>query len=301
MKLLLFLLLTVSIYPQTDLLLYYYSDDEVTYNSNAQTYFASLTTPLNVDTKQKISDYCDCLDDSLNAGARNKTLLQLGLDRMWLLANQTSEAALKDLVTLSNATAVNSPTFTAFEGYTGNGTSSYINTNWNGRTAGHAVAYTLNSASFGIYFRTTTDKAGFEVHGVWSTSPDGGNGSRLQLNRPNGADNNYSISINSSFNASASTDRISGMYVGSRTASNVQHLYLNSDTKVNGTATTTKIPNQNVLLLALTNTDGSALFFENDQIAFAFLGKGFTETQVRQITNCFENKYMDSNGKGVIP
>jgi hypothetical protein len=42
-------------------------------------------------------------------------------------------------------TAVNSPTWTANQGFTGNGTSSYIDTNFNPATQG--VNYTLNDAS----------------------------------------------------------------------------------------------------------------------------------------------------------
>jgi hypothetical protein len=58
-----------------------------------------------------------------------------------------SDFALIDWKRLTDYTAINSPTFTSNEGFTGNGTSSYIDTNWNPATQG--VNYTQNDACFG--------------------------------------------------------------------------------------------------------------------------------------------------------
>jgi hypothetical protein len=57
----------------------------------------------------------------------------------------SSDFALIDWIRLTQYTAVNSPTFTTNEGFQGNGTSSYIDTNYNPSTSG--VNYTLNDAS----------------------------------------------------------------------------------------------------------------------------------------------------------
>jgi len=56
-----------------------------------------------------------------------------------------SNFALIDWKRLTTYTAVNSPTFTTNTGFQGNGTSSYISTNFNPATSG--VNYTLNNAS----------------------------------------------------------------------------------------------------------------------------------------------------------
>jgi len=56
-----------------------------------------------------------------------------------------SNFALIDWKRLSQYTAVNSPTFTTNVGFSGNGTSAYVNTNFNPSTSG--VNYTLNDAS----------------------------------------------------------------------------------------------------------------------------------------------------------
>jgi hypothetical protein len=60
-----------------------------------------------------------------------------------------SDFALIDWIRLSQYTAVNSPTFTTNVGFSGNGTSAYINTNFNPVTSG--VNYTLNNASRIMY------------------------------------------------------------------------------------------------------------------------------------------------------
>jgi hypothetical protein len=61
----------------------------------------------------------------------------------------SSDFALIDWKRLSQYTAVNSPAFTTNVGFSGNGTSAYVNTNFNPSTSG--VNYTLNNASRIMY------------------------------------------------------------------------------------------------------------------------------------------------------
>lgn len=77
----------------------------------------------------------------------------LEFDRLWIHALSNSIAARTSFVNpLSTlATEVNGPTFTPLLGYTGNGTTSYLNTNFNPFTQG--VKYTLNSASGFTYIQ----------------------------------------------------------------------------------------------------------------------------------------------------
>jgi len=63
-----------------------------------------------------------------------------------------SDFALIDWKRLSDYTAFNSPTFTSNGGFTGNGTSAYIDTNFNPSTSG--VNYTLDDASISIWNNT---------------------------------------------------------------------------------------------------------------------------------------------------
>jgi hypothetical protein len=72
-----------------------------------------------------------------------------------------SDFALIDWIRLTDYTAVNSPTFTANQGFTGDGTSSTIGINFNASTSG--INYQLNNASFGVYRRS-----GVGIRGVAS-------------------------------------------------------------------------------------------------------------------------------------
>lgn len=79
------------------------------------------------------------------------------LDRLFLFASENSTQALTCLKTRNTATAVNSPTFTALRGYTGNGTSSYIDTLFNPfsgspnytQNSGMMAAWSVSGASSG--------------------------------------------------------------------------------------------------------------------------------------------------------
>ena len=62
-----------------------------------------------------------------------------------------SDFALIDWKRLIDCTAINSPTFTTNQGYGGNGTSSYIHTNFNPNTSVGSFNYKLNDASFGSW------------------------------------------------------------------------------------------------------------------------------------------------------
>jgi hypothetical protein len=64
----------------------------------------------------------------------------------------SSNFALIDWKRLSQYTAINSPTFTTNDGFLGNGTSSYIDSNFNPASSG--VNYTLDNASIFLYNKT---------------------------------------------------------------------------------------------------------------------------------------------------
>lgn len=81
-------------------------------------------------------------------------------DRLWIHALSNNIAARTSFVnpTSTIITAVNNPTFTPLLGYTGNGTTSYLNTNYNPLTQG--VKYSLNNASAFTYIQQNIVSAG---------------------------------------------------------------------------------------------------------------------------------------------
>jgi len=84
--------------------------------------------------------------------------------------------------TLNQSTLVNTPTFTANQGFTGNGTSSYIDTNFNPSTSG--VQYQLNSASRYAWVFTAS---GTGVDGVAGNNANRLSFSNVSQNINNGA------------------------------------------------------------------------------------------------------------------
>jgi hypothetical protein len=151
------------------------------------------------------------------------------LDRLWLFAAENSTQALIDLVSRSTATAVNSPTFAAMQGYAGNGISSYVDSGYNLSTA---TNYKQNSGHVGVWRRVANSSGGNGNDGVISTTGS-----------TNGTFTQFGASATSVWiNSTASGNVISatvGHLIGSRTASALTATYLNGS--ANGTDTTASV------------------------------------------------------------
>jgi len=140
-------------------------------------------------------------------------------DSLWGFCGEDTQSALIDFIGLRTATAVNSPTFTANQGYAGNGTTSYINSTWNPVT--HGVAYTQNSAGIILYDRTArTDAANVVNCGIYDLATKiAGLGPRQISNAVAGINNNPAA------NLSVSQDNASGIWIASRTGANQLDFY----------------------------------------------------------------------------
>jgi hypothetical protein len=96
-------------------------------NAETVTYITGLTTPLSSGQVTLIDTFVTSLKTGLSI-----TTLDEVFDVMYILAGETAESSLRNLIKNDHhATAVNSPTFTALEGFTGDGLTKYINTNYN--------------------------------------------------------------------------------------------------------------------------------------------------------------------------
>lgn len=86
-------------------------------------------------------------------------------DALWWFANSVQNFGRINWVTPSanELTLINSPTFTADQGITGNGTSSYVNSNY---TPSGGTLFTQNNASFGIFVTNEVSDDGFDVGAV---------------------------------------------------------------------------------------------------------------------------------------
>ena len=185
-------------------------------------------------------------------------------DRLWIHGLSNSVAARTSLAnpTSTMITAVNSPTFTASQGYTGNGTSSYLNTNFIPNTNG--VKYTLNSASAGIYLRNIN---------VGTVTDLGSNHtSFFQIFADRGASAEVYINDGGTSTGGAITNA-KGLTVGQRTAINVQKLIKNGTVITTNTSVSIGLSALNVYLLCR-NNNGAAQLYSVNQMAMSFLGSG---------------------------
>lgn len=171
---------------------------------------------------------------------QNQLLLDLKSSGVWdkldtfaiLATDGNSDFALIDWKRLSQYTAVNSPTFTTNGGFTGNGTSSYIDTNFN-PTIG-INKYLLNDASR-IYWADQRTGGSLTIEG---SSIAGVNVSVYQ-DSPSIRINQSSNSLNSSVNFA-----VDGWKSINRTSSTNVELFTGT-TQFSRTANSTSLANSN--------------------------------------------------------
>jgi hypothetical protein len=124
-----------------------------TYSAEATALFARMTTPSDTTRKGVI----DTLITSLkNAGVWSK------LDVLYMMAAADAQAARLEWKgnASDNLAAINSPTFTANSGYTGDGATSYLATGYSPLAA--SLGASLNSAHIGIFTLTDTANTGWD-------------------------------------------------------------------------------------------------------------------------------------------
>jgi len=202
--------------------------------------------------------------DALVVGLKNDGVWTK-LDRLWLFAAENTQSALIDLVATDQATAVNSPSFTADQGYTGNGTNSYINTTYLPGTDG--PNWTGNAASFGVWQRSTP-AARNEVQ-------MGANyfGHPSQIANFFGDNNSYT-QVNCSTSLTTSGTAVAGLYAVDRSASNFTTLYINATASGTSTAVATAETDCNMFVLGRNDNSGSDSLTNPStaQVSAAFLG-----------------------------
>ena len=251
-----------------------------------QTYITGLITPLSSAQIGRLNTLVASLKSGLGISA-----LSDAFDTLYVLAGETSESSLRNLVKNAHyATAVNSPEFTQFEGFKSNGTSSYINTNYN--AVAHASKFTLNNASV-AYYSTMPNNPGVissplgmrDISSICGVSIKNSGGACYYINDI--SDN--LISYNNS---------LSGLFYIRRPNNTQKILSKNKNhlSIVDGNSVSSV--NYNTYILCRNNT-GSAERFWIGNISFVLIGRYFTDQEADAITDSIE-AYMDSNGKGVI-
>lgn len=188
------------------------------------------------------------------------------LDVLYLFAiDGNSDMATLNVITPTSfqCSKVNSPAFTSNQGFTGNGTTSFLNTNWNASTSG--VNYTTNAASHGGYINSNVDLAQID----WGSS----NGtSFLQISSRNvTSSGNGSMTINDNAGLVASNTSTIGFYHCQRTASNARRFFKNGVSVNDDTKASNGIPSLSVFICGR-NSNGGISNASTKQIGMFFAG-----------------------------
>jgi hypothetical protein len=200
------------------------------------------------------------------------------LDFLHVYGTQDATNALLNLVSSSfSATLVNVPSFTADQGFTGDGSTSYINTGFNPSTAGGN--YTQNNASFGMYDRTSTV--------IVTNSPLMGtyDGTNVSAYYPNGGDNFLYARINSGFDGGAGASiNHQGFFMLSRTGATAVAVFKNGSSLYSTATSSTGLPNNSFFTLAA-NFSGTPTTPLADQVAADFAGGGLNTTDLSNLSS----------------
>lgn len=200
--------------------------------------------------------------DLKNAGIWSK------LDSFGVFAtNGSSNFALIDWKRLSLLTAVNSPTFTTNEGFNGNGTSSYINSNYNPFSNG--INFTQNSASIGVYL-LSNPSGDFVYIGGYSDV------SILTLLNPN---RGFPLGrMNDTVPFPTTGLSATGLISQNRPNSTTRNLYGNGTLHESQTSSSTGVPNANFYILAL-NDNGNVALRTTAKVSMYYCASDLTANQ----------------------
>ncbi len=206
------------------------------------------------------------------------------MDVLYIFASNTSGNALLNWKNPAAYTATidnlgTRMSFTAYQGFTELNNYGEIIIPFNPSTNG--VNYTLNSASFGIYFRISQNAN--NTYGIYS--PDDAT-NMLQFEPYSYS--NLHTRINSSSELSLTATNWQGMFVGSRTSSTAVAVYKNEASHGSGTLNSTALPNSTIGLNSETQ----------NQVSVFFLANGLNSTDANAIAGII-NTYMTSLGTNV--
>ncbi len=177
------------------------------------------------------------------------------------------------------------PTWTAYRGITGNGTTQYLNTTYNPTI--HGTNYVSGSQSMGVYSRTEANGAYVEVGGY-----DGA--CHAPFIRSGNATLNYAASCTATSMASATS---LGFFLAQRSSTTTTKFYRNGTLLQTDSVTSSLVLNANVYIGARNNS-GSPVVFSPRQIAAITIGGALSDTQAGTMASDI-NAYMTSVGANV--
>lgn len=234
------------------------------------------------------------LPTPINQGDQNRLVKRLKTSSLWTTADfiynwetdGSSSFALMDWKnpTTRKATTVSSPTYTTRRGFTFNGTSSYINSQWNVSTA---TNFTQNNCSFGGYLYDAPTSG--TVMGVVAS------GARLTLSR---GQNLLGYEITGNTNPTIADGYGAGWYHIYRSASGSVNAGKNAGTLVTGvTDASVARPNAN-LYIGCRNNNGTPDSFADGTVSYVFGGASFSAS-VKEMHDAFQEYHLSARVKNI--
>lgn len=252
------------------------------YSEEATLYFDQLTTPPSSDILAEIATF---IDDLNSDGIYEK------IDEMWLFAMNTQSNALRGMKAYKDCTITGSVTFTAYQGFLGDGATGHLNTNYG--VISDAINFSRYSASIGAYIRTEGQHAGY-LMGVYRDA------SHFTQLLPRNISNQSFYAINTNgVQTVNSVTACTGLMGISRIQSD-QHIRMiqNVATSVGSQFTTPNTTNIHMYILARSNND-TPVNFSNREVSFAWIGGGLNTSQMNTLATRVET-LLDYLGAGVL-
>ena len=190
-------------------------------------------------------------------------------DCFWMFAVEATDQATWNFVSPGtfDCTLVNAPTFTAKQGYAGNGSSMYIGSGWDVGT--NANKFTVDTASFGVYARTAGSGGTNDMGAV--TAESARFAGTAMLNTYTDGRAYCSINDNGTAASDAAGPGRTGFLSMNRTTSTA-YVFKRNGTDV---YSSTKASTTNTTDFHVMRTNGATnQYYSNKQYSMAFIGAG---------------------------
>ena len=260
--------------------------NNVALTTEVTTYITGLTTALSENQKIRINTFVVGLKEGLAVNS-----LSDAFDAMWILAGETKESSYRNLVKdAHHVTDVVAPTWTAFEGIEGDGSTQYCTTNYDSKNAGATL--TKDNASIGVYSRKELPTSDRYRVGVNDYVGD----TRLSIRTRDVANNRTSLDVNGYGGSQWFLTPINiGLAVATRNATdNCNYMGQKQRVQNKNINYSNNLAAKSPFILA-NNLNGTAQGFCDDQLSLLFFGKYLTRAEVYVIEEEFE-KYLSACG-----